>query len=238
MNSRSGLPVRTTDPIDRSLRSEAVSSSSSVTMSRSMKLSGGWSKRTVKTRPWRSVSNVRGISESLLVWSRSGAARCAQRVGDSVGDSPVKLRVSVPVHGDLDDPGALARGLELREALDAHVGQPVHRGDPARVDPQRGAEERLELVAMDLVRLREELEDAAPVVVEDHDSNRGALVSDRRQPVRVVVEAEVPGDDPRGPAAGDGRADPRRDQPVDPVRAPIAQETDPLRAGREESLLV
>src|SRR5205823_6230595 len=106
MNSPSGLPVRTTEPTERSSASEPSSSSSSATITRFMKLCGGLSKLIVSTRPARAVSNVRGIWV-LLRSCLSGAPQSAERLADPFGDSAVKLDVGAAVDGDLDQPGAL-----------------------------------------------------------------------------------------------------------------------------------
>jgi hypothetical protein len=71
----------------------------------------------------------------------------------------VKLHVSPPVDRDLDQRRSVVGGLgQPIQAFHAHVGQVVERGDPRRVEPQRRPEQRLELVALELLGLGEELE--------------------------------------------------------------------------------
>src|ERR671923_3104282 len=101
MNRSSGFPVRTTAPRERSPSSEPNRSPSSATISRFMKLKGGLSNPTMRTRPSRSVSNVRGIAPPFSFCSL-GPEHRPQRVGDPPRDPLVKLDVEAPVDGYLD----------------------------------------------------------------------------------------------------------------------------------------
>src|SRR6266540_5235478 len=213
MNRSSGFPVRITDPIELSFSSESRRSSSSTTMSRFMKLSGGLSNRTVSTRPARSVSNVRAIWLLLLGLIRL-VVQGPERVAHRLGDPPVNLDVASAIDRDLDHRGALPRAVfELVEALDSNVGQAIERGDACRFQPERCSQQGLELLALHLLGLGQELEDPASVVVEDDYPHIGARLTQRGQSVHVVVQAQVAGDDPDGVAARRRGADPRGDQP-------------------------
>jgi hypothetical protein len=58
--------VKITEPTLRSRRSERVSRSSSRTISAVMKLCGGWSIRTVNTRPSLSAASICAIGEEPI----------------------------------------------------------------------------------------------------------------------------------------------------------------------------
>src|SRR4051794_1211884 len=116
-----------------------------------MKLCGGLSNRTVSTRPVRSVSNVGAICFSL-----SGClslVQGAERLGGTLGDPSMNGHVFAAIDRHLDQ-RRLSRDLgELVEPLDADVREPVEGGDLRWVEPERSAEQRLELLALDLLGL-------------------------------------------------------------------------------------
>ena len=86
--------------------------------------------------------------------------------------------------------------------------------------------------------LGQEVEDAAAVVVDDDDADRGRDVAQGGEAAEVVEQAEVAGDDRGRAAAGVGGADPGGDEAVDAVGAAVAEEEGVGVAGGEEGLLV
>src|SRR3954447_6374155 len=234
MKTPFGFPVRTTEPIDRSPSSELRRSSSSATITLFMKLCGGLSNRTVSTLPTWSVSSVRAMASPSLV-----AAWGGQRLGDAIRNPPMNLDVAAAIDCYLDDRRVELGGVrELREFVHEDVGEAMELCDLPGLDAERRAEDRLEFVALDLLGLGQELEDAAAIVVEHHDSDRRARLPQGSEAVHVVVEAEITGDDPRRSPGGCGRADARRDEAVDAVGAAIAQEPGGYRQRGQERLLV
>src|SRR5215211_4129383 len=141
MKRPSTPPVITTEPVERSSSSDRTSSSSSATMVRFMKLCGGLSMRTVRTRPSRSVVIVSGTGPPFGGDSDGGRHR--------VGDPAVDGDVVAAVDRDLGDHRPLAGEVaQLVEVVDPHVGKTVQRRDPLHRDAGRGGEKGLELVAL------------------------------------------------------------------------------------------
>ena len=94
------------------------------------------------------------------------------------------LDVRAALHGDLDQRGFGAGGaFEALKALGSHVGDLVDGRDPLGLDAERCAEEGLELLALELLGLWQELEDPAAVVVEDDDPDRRVRVPKRGESV-------------------------------------------------------
>ena len=82
----------------------------------------------------------------------------------------------------------------------------------------------------------QEVEDPAAAVVDADDLERHAGAARRQQAAGVVLERELADQDPGGEARGDRRAERRRDDAVDPVRAAVGEEAEPLRRLREVGL--
>ena len=83
------------------------------------------------------------------------------------------LDVATALDRDLDERrSALGGRCQPREIVDQEVAQAVDLRHLCRVDSQRSAKDRLELLAVDLFGLREKLEDPAAVVVDHHDPDR------------------------------------------------------------------
>ncbi len=112
------------------------------------------------------------------------------------------------------------------------MGDAVKRRDRGASSPTGVPNSASNSSRVDLLRLREELEDAAAAVVEDDDPHRRADLAKRCEAVHVVEEAEVAGDDPGRRAARRRRADPRGDEAVDAVGAAVGQEADRRGPGR------
>ena len=71
-------------------------------------------------------------------------------------DADAQLGVAAAVDWNLDERGAVrARFREVVQALDAAVWDSVERRDRRGVEPERSAEERLELLALELFGLGE-----------------------------------------------------------------------------------
>src|SRR6476619_197673 len=110
--------------------------------------------------------------------------------------------------------------------------------DLGGVDSSRGAEERLELLAGQCLRLGKEAEDPAAVVVDYHDPYGRGDLAEGGEAADVVQEAEVAGDDRGRAARRVGGADSRGDEAVDAVGAAVAEEERVGLRGSEERLLV
>ena len=137
----------------------------------------------------------------------------------------MQLDVGAAVGPDLDQAGAGGERLgQLGERVEPAVGEVEELGRLGGVDAARGAEQRLELLPVERLGLGQEVEDAAAVVVDDDDADRGVDLAQRGEAAEVVEEAEVAGDDRRRPAARRGGADPRGDEAVDAVGAAVAEE--------------
>jgi hypothetical protein len=78
----------------------------------------------------------------------------------------VNRDVAAAIDRDLDDRRTdLGRCRELRQVTNQDVGEAMQLGHLLWIDSQRRSEDRLELVAVNLLRLRQELEDPTAVVV-------------------------------------------------------------------------
>ena len=64
-------------------------------------------------------------------------------------------------------------------------------GEPHDIGPERGAEQLLESFVLQHARLREEREDPAAVVVDDHDPQIDATTAERDQGIGVVDERKI-----------------------------------------------
>ena len=120
-------------------------------------------------------------------------------------------------------PAARASGSSPSESS-RRCGSSKRAAALADVDAARGAQQRLELLAVDRPLLGQEVEDAAAVVVDDDDPDRGRDLAQGGEAADVVEEAEVAGDDRGRAAAGVGGADAGGDQAVDAVGAAVAEE--------------
>jgi MFS family permease len=170
----------------------------------------------------------------LLRGGERGADRLpGAAVGGDVGD---------PLGRDLDDRGAggreggVERGAERREIEHPLVVASVEGGRVAEVQPVRRGDVLLERVR--LVRDRQEVEDAAAVVVQQHDRQVERQAPGREQPADVVRERDV-ADQEDGPLLGRGRcgdAERGRDGAVDAVRPAVGQHSRRVGAQREERL--
>jgi hypothetical protein len=101
------------------------------------------------------------------------------------------------------------------------------------VEAVRGRDVLLEVRALALDR--EEVEDAAAVVVEQDDHERQPEPARGHQPADVVGERDV-ADQEHGRDAGGGDAEGGRDGPVDPVGAAVGEHARRGVTGREEGL--
>src|SRR5712692_2681236 len=116
------------------------------------------------------------------------------------------------------------RGLEAGPVGDRAVDQPVQARDLREVETERGREDLFEDVQV--LSLRQEVEDAAAVVVADDDRRLDAMPPDRPQPVHVVIRGEIAEqEDRRNVAAAGGDSKTSRDETIDAARAAIAEET-------------
>ena len=99
----------------------------------------------------------RAAASAAALVELAGATR--RRAGDRPGPRPARRRSG--------------RLLERRRARSRRrKSESQSAAARSRSRPGRGAEQRLELVALDLLGLRQELEDPAALVVEDDDSHR------------------------------------------------------------------
>ena len=139
----------------------------------------------------------------------------------------MQRHVGRAVDRDLDHPGAgrerLAEVGERRRS--AGGGRPKSaaarprsssRGVPSRASNSSGVELR---------GLGQEVEDPAAAVGDDHDPHRGVDVGQGREPAEVVEQAEVAGDDHRGPPARRRGADPDETSPSMPLAPRLARKS-------------
>src|SRR5689334_17018798 len=123
MNSPSGLPVMTMEPIERSPRSDRTSRVSWRTISAFMKLCGGWSTRTTRTRPRRSVSKRSGIGREA--YARALAVEADVDVIAVVGlGEPVRVRGTVRIEA-VDQLRRLLPGGQGAELAGERPARPV-----------------------------------------------------------------------------------------------------------------
>ena len=153
-------------------------------------------------------------SPASASWTRLVSPRCA-------------ATLALPVGLDLDQAGACGQGPPVvppasraggggrSKRVAANLAVSIPRGVPSRAS-NSSLGQRL--------RLGQEAEDAAAVVVDDDDADRGCDVAEGREGADVVEEAEVAGDDRGRAAAGVGCADAGGDQAVDAVGAAVAEE--------------
>ena len=144
----------------------------------------------------------------------------------------MKLAVRDAVARDLDD-----RGPAVAERVSERVAEAVgveHSLVPAFVErretlePQTGRRRDVLLERVRLTGDRQEVEDAAAVVVEQHDRQLQPGAPGGEQPARVVGERDVADQQHDRPAtfACRGRyAERGRDGPVDPVGAAVGQQS-------------
>ncbi len=157
-----------------------------------------------------------------------GARRCAPDPSGARGPGPPADRARPP------PPVRAPRGPTRR------CSPPRARHDRADIDPVGRAEQRLVALGQtDLGSvgrgLGQEREDPAPVVVHQDDRRREGVEAGRDEGVEVVQEREVADDQDDRTDARRGRPEGRRDDPVDPVRAPVAEAADRARARRAGS---
>ena len=114
--------------------------------------------------------------------------------------------------------------------------EPVQRGGVREVEPVRRRHVRLELRPR--ARDRQEVEDPAAVVVDQHDHQPRAHPRRGQQPADVVRQRDVAGQQHHRPARGERDAERGRDRAVDPVRAAVGEHAERLRADGEERLHV
>src|SRR5215213_2118617 len=149
----------------------------------------------------------------------------ADGLQDRLPDAPVELDVLRAIGPHLDDrraraEGVVERGAERRRGVDALVAEPVQRGGMGEVEPVRRGDVALEIGALALDR--EEVEDAAAVVVDQHDREVELQAARGEQAADVVGERDVAGEQ-HGAVAGGGDAEGGGDGAVDAVGAAVGQ---------------
>src|SRR5215203_4322620 len=124
-----------------------------------------------------------GVSIRLCCTVRTlGGA--ADGLHDGLRDAPVQLAVGLAVGADLDDAGAIQRRAKLLRRAEELVAEPVERRRVGEVETVRRRDVLLEGGA--LAGHREEVEDAAAVVVEQHDREIELEPACGEQPADVV----------------------------------------------------
>ena len=111
-------------------------------------------------------------------------------------------------------------GRQIGRRRDRGGREVVGGGEREHVDAERRAEQLLEPLVLECGGLREEGEDAPAVVVDDDDPEVDVPGRQVQQGIRVVDERQIAEQDDRRRAV-EGAAERRRDDPVDPVGAPV-----------------
>ena len=124
---------------------------------------------------------------------------------------------------------------EVVEDSIRRCGRPKSSATLARSTP-RGVPSRASNSSRRGLLLGEEVEDAAAVVVDDHDPHRGLDLAQGGEAAHVVEEAEVAGDDRRRPAAGWAAPMPEETRPSMPLAPRLHRKRTSARArGRKDS---
>ena len=141
----------------------------------------------------------------------SGEPRIPQRLSHGGPDCPVVGDVAGAVGADLDNVQAATSdarahgGAEGGPVLGVGVVCAVERSQGREVQAVGRAKQRLELVS--LAGLGQEGEDPAAVVVDQDDGGVQTVKLRGQQPVRVVIEREVAGDEDDRPETTGSQAE-------------------------------
>src|SRR5437879_1230225 len=127
------------------------------------------------------------------------------------------------------------RGLEPGALVHRAVDEYVEAGDLREVEAQRRGEDLLENVLV--LNLRQEVENAAAVVVADDDGRPDAMAPDRPEAVHVVIDGQVAKQKHRrNVALAGGDAETGGDEAIDSTGAAVAIETLEWFGERPESV--
>ncbi len=169
----------------------------------------------------------------------SATASCSRRWSTTLRARSVRRRSTRTPGRDTDSAtvSPMPPGLELRRR---RAEDPGHGQD---IDAVGCPEQLLVMLGEADIRpvgraLRQEREDAATIVVDDHDGGRQVVEPSRHQGVEVVHEGDVSDDEQHRSGIGRGRTQGRRDDAVDAVDTPVGDAPHPGVAVRQERVEV
>ena len=122
-------------------------------------------------------------------------------------------------------------------ALDTLEGAAVALDERSEVEPVWRAEQLLEPVGYG-GRLRQKREDAAAVVVEQHDQQIQLMLARGQQPVQIVIEGDVADHQHHAPDARRAGAERARYHAVDAVGAAVREASQRARRSRQERIQI